>query len=331
MMNFWFHKYQLQTMAVDLSGQTPAVSEGALLKVAWPDGRIGYADLFPVRKFGDADIDAQLEALAKGRLTPLAEQSIWLAKKDAALRKEKKSAFATAAKVKNHFLVTDMFQFSDVQMAQIRQAGFTTVKLKVGNDPEEEVKVISRWLKQHPIMLRLDFNSKLKIDDYQVFMLSLSQGERARIEFVEDPFPWHADAWKEASSFVPLALDFEAEKVNWDTLKAPVPFKVLVIKPARMDVEKALKRVNQFGLKMVVTSSMDHPVGIAHALNIAAELKKFNPNTLLDCGCLTLRVYKPNEFSAGIQVTGPYLAGIKGTGIGFDELLQGTAWVNLKK
>jgi O-succinylbenzoate synthase len=331
MMNFWFHKYQLQAMPTGSSeSATPAV-EGALLKVGWPDGRVGYADLCPLLSFGDADIDTQLEALAKGRLSPLLEQSIWLAKRDATLRKEGKSAFSNVVKVKNHFLVTDMFQFSNAQMAQVRSAGFTTLKLKVGNDPEEEVKIISRWLKQNPVMLRLDFNSKLKIDDYQVFMLSLSQGERARIEFVEDPFPWHPEAWRAAALFAPLALDFEAEKINWETLRAPVPFKIMVIKPARMDIEKSVKRVNQFGLKMVVTSSMDHPVGIAHALHVASELKKFNPNTLLDCGCLTLRVYKPNEFSNAIQVTGPYLAGIKGTGIGFDDLLQGLPWISLKK
>jgi O-succinylbenzoate synthase len=105
----------------------------------------------------------------------------------------------------------------------------------------------------------------------------------------------------------------------------------MVIKPARTDIEKAVAKVNQHALKMVVTSSIDHPVGVAHALYVATELKKFNPNTLLDCGCLTLRVYKPNEFANTIQVTGPYLAGIKGTGIGFDDLLEKTPWVKVQK
>lgn len=331
MIQFWSHKYQLQEMPADPSDKNPSIHEGALLKVVWPDGRTGYADLFPVKKFGDADIDTQLAALASGKLSPLAEQSIWLAKRDAILRKNKQSAFAGMAKVKNHFLVTDLMTFSDSKMAEIRSAGYSTLKLKVGYDPEEEVKLISRWLKQHPIMLRLDFNSKLKFDDYQVFMLSLKQGERARIEFVEDPFPWNFDGWKEVSGFVPLAIDNEAEKIDWARIKSPVPFKVMVIKPARTDIEKAVAKVHQHALKMVVTSSIDHPVGIAHALHVATELKKFNPYTLLDCGCLTLRVYKPNEFANSIQVTGPYLAGIKGTGIGFDDLLEKTPWVKVQK
>jgi O-succinylbenzoate synthase len=325
MIQFWFHKYQLQEM------QAEGTHEGALLKAVWPDGRTGYADLFPVKKFGDADIDTQLENLASGKLSPLAEQSIWLAKRDAALRKSKKNAFVGATKVKNHFLVTDMFKFTDSNMADIRTAGFTTLKLKVGRDPNEEGKIISRWLKQHPVMLRLDFNARLTFDDYQLFMLNLQQGERARIEFVEDPFPWHPEAWKEVSKFAPLAIDHEAEKLDWDKLKSPLPFKVLIIKPARMDVEKAMARVNQFALKMVITSSMDHPVGVAHALHVAAEIKKFNPNTLLDCGCLTLRLYRPNEFTSMIQTTGPYLTGIRGTGIGFNELLEGLPWVQLKR
>jgi len=331
MIQFWSHKYQLQEMPSDSSEKHPPIHEGALLKAVWPDGKTGYADLFPVRKFGDADVDTQLSALANGKLSSLTEQSIWLAKRDAILRKNKQSAFVGMAKVKNHFLVTDLFTFTDSKMAEIRSSGYSTLKLKVGFDPEEEVKVISRWLKQHPIMLRLDFNSRLKFDDYQVFMLSLQQGERARIEFVEDPFSWNADAWKAVAEFAPLAIDNEAEKIDWEKLKSPVPFKVMIIKPARTDVEKAVAKVNQYGLKMVVTSSMDHPVGVAHALHVATELKKFNPNTLLDCGCLTLRVYKPNEFANVIQVTGPYLSGIKGTGIGFNELLENTPWIKVQR
>lgn len=331
MIQLWYHKYKLEEMPPDVADKNPVFREGALLKVMWPDKRVGYADIFPVKKFGDADIDTQLEALKQGKLSPLVEQSIWLAKRDATLRKNKQSAFAGMAKVKNHFLVTDIFSFTDSKMAEIRSSGFSTLKLKVGFDPEEEVKVISRWLKQHPIMLRLDFNSKLKFDEYQVYMLNLHQTERARIEFVEDPFPWHPDGWKEVAKFAPLAVDNEAEKIEWDLLKSPAPFKVMIIKPARTDIEKAMAKVNQYGLKMVVTSSMDHPVGVAHALHVAAEIKKFNPNTLIDCGCLTLRVYKPNEFATSIQVTGPYLAGIKGTGIGFDDLLEKTPWVKVQK
>jgi len=130
---------------------------------------------------------------------------------------------------------------------------------------------------------------------------------------------------------VPLAIDQELTKLDWEKTKTPLPFKVVVIKPARIDVEKVVKYIDKYALKMVVTSSLDHAVGIAHACAVAADLKKFYPNTLIDCGCLSMRAYRPNEFASRVLVTGPYLTNIQGTGIGFDELLEKTNWTPVGK
>lgn len=331
MIQFFHHRYSLQPMN-DLGALANTnLREGALLKVVWPNGLTGYADLFPWPELGDAGIEDQLEALAQGKISGLVEQSIWLAKKDAALRRDKINAYAGISKVKNHYLISDFRTFNDSHMKELRSAGFTTLKIKVGRDPDEEVKFISRTVKQNPVMVRLDFNSKGTLNSFRDFILKLGPGESSRIEYVEDPFPWNSDAWAEGQKMVPLAIDHEGEKVDFDSLKTPPPFKVVVIKPARQDVEKAVKRVNQFGLKMVVTSSLDHPVGVAHAMKVAADLKKFNPNTLIDCGCLTLKSYKPNEFTNRISVQGPFLNSISGTGIGFDDLFEKVPWVAIQK
>ncbi len=332
MLKFFHSKYELVPMTQ--IGATPAggARKGALLKVQWPNGNTGYADLFPWPEFGDQPIDEQLTALAQGKLSILAEQAIWLAKKDAILRKEKKSAFAGAAKIKNHFLVPDFTRFTDSTMKELRTSGFTCLKVKVGKDVEEEAKFVSRIIKQNPVTVRLDFNAKASFEKYEKFVAYLGSAERPKIEFVEDPMPWDPLAWETAAKFgIPLAIDQELEKLSWDKMKTPLPFKVVVIKPARIDVEKMVKIIDKFALKMIVTSSLDHPVGVAHASAVASDLKKFYPNTLLDCGCLTMRAYRPNDYSSRIQVQGPYLTNIPGTGIGFDDLFDKAVWTPVGK
>lgn len=331
MIKFWTHRYEL-TPWHEIGGLVGAgPRQGALLKVEWSNGLMGYADIFPWTEYGDAPIDEQIKALARGKISTLVEQAIWLAKKDADLRKNRKNAFLGAPKIKNHFLVGDFTKFSDANMKEARTAGYSTLKVKVGRAIEEEAKFCIRTLKQNPVTIRLDFNGKTSFSEFERFFSFLSPAEKAKIEFAEDPVPWNLEAWTECAKIVPIALDLEGEKIDFEKFTSKPPFSVVIIKPARQDIEKTLKAINRFALKMVVTSALDHPIGVAHACLQAAELKKFYPNTLLDCGCLSLRLYKPNEFSNRVQTTGPFLKEIPGTGIGFNELLEKIEWIQVKK
>lgn len=328
MIKFSYHKYELQPITQIGAVADAQARHGALFQVQWPSGRVGYADLHPWPELGDADLESQILGLSKGKISEQMEQTIWFAKRDADARLQGVNAFQGLPKVKNHFLINDLLKIEDGTLKEIRNAGYTTLKLKVGKQLEEEAKSVSRIIKQNPFMVRLDFNAKLDWEHYKRFMESLHPSERAKIEFVEDPMPWDLEAWQEATQFAPLAIDGEYEKISWNKINRP-PFKVMVIKPARIDVEKAVSHVHRLGLKMVVTSALDHPVGVAHSLWVAGELKKFNPNILLECGCLTLRSYKPNDFTPRITTMGPFLNHIAGTGIGFDELLSSLPWVPL--
>lgn len=331
MIKFWTHLYELVPMQSPNARTPAAARKGALLKVQWMNGLIGYADIFPWTEYGDLPIEEQIKALSEGKITPLVEQSIWLAKKDANLRKAGKNAFAGALKIKNHLLITDFTKFTDENMKEARTNGYTTLKVKVGRAVDDEAKFCSKIIKQNPVTLRLDFNGATDFSEFERFFSHLSPAEKAKIEFVEDPMPWDEEAWRDCARFAPLAIDMEISKVEWEKYKTKPPFGIVVLKPARIDIEKTLKHVSRLALKMVVTSSMDHPIGVAHALYQATELKKFYPNTLLDCGCLTHRVYKPNEFSTRIQTTGPYLKEIPGTGIGFNEVLENIKWTPVQK
>lgn len=331
MIKFWYYKYELEPVSELSSMAGSAKRKGALIKVQWPNGKMGYGDLFPWPEFGDVDIDTQLAAIAQGRLTKIAEQTIWLAKKDADSRSRGVNIFAGIGKVKNHYLVNDLAKLTDNAIANLRSSGFTTLKIKVGKNLEEEAATISRLVRQNPLLVRLDFNAKIDLVAYRKFMNSLDITDRAKIEFVEDPVPWDLKTWTEAATFAPLAMDQEFDKVKWDDITGRPPFKILIMKPARRDVEKDLKIAEKHELKVVVTSSLDHPVGIAHACNIAAEIKKASPSILLDCGCLSLRAYRFSEFFLRILTTGPFFTGVNGTGIGFDDLLQRVEWTPISE
>ncbi len=299
--------------------------------VQWPNGAIGYADVFPWPELGDESLEQQFLNLSKGRLSSLMEQSIWLAKIDARLRMDKKNAFVGAPKVKNHYLISDFTKFNESQLKEAKSAGFTTFKVKAGRAVDEEGKFIAKFIKQNSVLVRVDFNAKIDFSEYERFISHLGPAEKARIEYVEDPIEWDLDAWREIADLLPVAIDQELEKFKLDLITEPPPFETIVLKPARIDMEKAIQFANSFNLKMVVTSSLDHPVGVAHALYQAAELKKEYSNRLLDCGCLSLRTYKPNEFSSQIQTTGPFLKEIRGTGIGFDDLFDRIEWTEISK
>jgi O-succinylbenzoate synthase len=180
-------------------------------------------------------------------------------------------------------------------------------------------------------MVRLDFNACLDFQMFERFLSYFSKTEMSKIEYIEDPCPWDLDVWKEASKLAKLALDFEYENVNWAAVDV-MPFDFLILKPARTDVDLAVERARQKNLKIVVSSSMDHPVGIAHAISVAADLKKECPALLADCmACLTNKVYRPNEYSMRLVSQGPFFSTVAGSGIGFDDLFAKIEWIELRR
>ncbi|MNL64543.1 hypothetical protein D3C87_1887680 [compost metagenome] len=103
-----------------------------------------------------------------------------------------------------------------------------------------------------------------------------------------------------------------------------------MIKPAKCDVDQAISRGKKFNLKAVVTSYMDHPVGMIHALGVAMELKKLHGEMMLDPGCLTHQLFKMGSFSAEINTQGPFVMKVPGTGVGFDKLLEAQKWQQIQ-
>lgn len=301
---------------------------GVLLRVQWGDGHTGYADLHPWPELGDESLDQQLANLQKGRISTQIEQSIWLARRDAVCRKKNKHLFDQGEKIRNNYLLSDPSNLKLGFLDELKKEGFTTVKVKVGRSLQQEADSLTH-IAAAGLRMRLDFNGVGSWQIFEKFMGSLMGSVKALIEYVEDPFPYEEAAWSEARKLAKIALDNQYDRVRWDQL-TKTSFDVLVIKPAKIDVDKALERALRWNLKVAVTSYMDHPVGIVHALALAMELKKLHGDRVLEAGCLTNRLYKMDIFSAELSTQGPYLLKNKGIGVGFDRLLEALPWQSVR-
>ncbi|AFY00235.1 o-succinylbenzoate synthase MenC [Bdellovibrio bacteriovorus] len=312
-----------------LNAATAATArEGILLKVEWNDGLYGFADLHPWPELGDLSLEEQLSDLRMGRMTTQIEQSIWLARRDALLRKEKKHVFDGGEKVKNNYLLSHFQDLKPGFLDGLKNEGYTTVKVKMGRDLQKEADMLTH-IAASGMRMRLDFNALGSWQTFEKFMVNLPLTVRPLIEYVEDPFPFDFHAWGEARKLAKIALDNQYDKVPWGKI-ASAPFDVIVIKPAKTDVDKAVAQCQKWNLKLAVTSYMDHPVGVVHAVGVAMELKDKYGDMILESGCLTHRLYQMDSFAAELSTQGPYLLKNKGTGVGFDKLLKDLTWYQLK-
>lgn len=285
---------------------------------------MGYADLHPWTELGDLPWQKQLLSLQSGEYTEQLQQSLCLARWDAELRKQKKNIFDQGVLVKNNFLSVDVQMLTSTVLEQIKNQGFTTIKIKMGRNSDLEIAALSR-VAQFGLKLRLDFNGTGTLQSYTQLMDQLPGQVFELIEYVEDPFVFDLQEWQKAQAYAPLALDNQFAKVPWEEL-SDAPFAVIVLKPAKMDAVKVLELCRRYRLKLTVTSYMDHPIGVMHALGMAMELKNKQSDLILESGCLTHQLYQQDAFSAEMSAQGPYLQRVAGTGVGFDHLLEALPW-----
>jgi o-succinylbenzoate---CoA ligase len=267
---------------------------GALLKVVDNDGNFGVADVCPWPSLGDLDLESELSQRG-----PLFQRAVVLAVTDLDARKNQVH-LVDRTEVENHFLITDTKNF-DAFAAEAAEV----VKIKGSKD----YLGLAQWLIEHASLfkiIRLDFNGCLSEPGFEKFLDLLSVDILKKIELVEDPFPFQLDAWTRLSQKIKIAADF----IDSD-LKKKWP--VVINKPAReaFDINSAY-----------LTSSMDHPVGIAHGLHFAQKL----PNKVH--GFLTFDKYDPTEYTAAFVTQGTQLTyESDGYGIGYTELLAKENWV----
>lgn len=177
-----------------------------------------------------------------------------------------------------------------------------------GNDPPAGFDTIkTKGVMPFPadVRIRIDFNARLTAEEFERVAATLP---KERIDFVEDPCPYDEDLWRDLQkrTGLRLALDRSAGVAD-----------VLVHKPALQTAWPAHNDV-------VVTSYMDHPMGQFGAAYVAAS-HRTNPR----CGLFTHVLYEPDAFLERVESDGARLLPPRGTGIGFDDLLERLPWTSI--
>lgn len=299
------------------SGRTQ--HRGALIRLG--DDPFGYGCIHPWPELGDLDLDQTLALLAKGEFTALSRNALQCARVDAQARAEKRSLFDGLTIPQSH--ATLLMDESDFAVAI--EAGFKTVKVKVGRDLAFETAFIKSQSARYPMLeWRLDFNGVLDIGEVEVFLSELGEGVRDNIDYIEDAYLPNTTPWVNALGpyDIPMAVDRELGD-------ACGGFGIAVIKPAINDVAIILADAVAEGKRVVFTSYMDHPVGQCYAAWQSALANQQHTGILSTCGLVTHGLFEPNEFTEALGKPEPDFHSPTGTGLGFDALLQSLPWTSL--
>lgn len=313
----WVHRYELESIASLNSRSTGTVRVGALIRCG-----SGFGCIHPWPELGDEPLEGQLSLLADGKTTRLTERTLECAQSDGVARENGVGLFSVKPAIPpSHWLY-----LSGDRPGEIEEAGFDTVKLKIGPDhsslgdqADTLAKLVSTGLK-----IRLDANESIEAELFRQWWASLDPTIRDRIEFVEDPIPWRdADIEALASIGVPVAADRQVARM-------PMHCGHAILKPAVDRIGPLLEWARRKGLELVVTSYMDHPLGQMWAAYRAVEIHRTDPDRLAQCGLLTHRCYRNRDpFFERIESRGPNLLPPAGTGLGFDEELERLPWKRL--
>jgi O-succinylbenzoate synthase len=282
---------------------------------------MGYCDCHPWEELGDSSLEKQLLSLKKGEKTPLLERSLYFAKKDAEARHNQQSLLSHLNLPLSHFLITNIGQWSQHDLQNLRKRGYTHIKIKMGRNLESEIRNLYYLFYQTPFTLRLDFNESLSLEVFEYFLDSISALMPA-IEFIEDPIPYHRADWAylQQKYSVALACDRHVRQGVGD----PLSCQYLIAKPAIQDVQ-SLMDPKQITL---ITSYLDHPLGQVYAAYMAAELQKKEGVQKVH-GLHSHYAYEFNPFSQELAWASHRFKVPAGMGCGFDVLLQNQQWVPL--
>ncbi|MEQ1722069.1 MAG: hypothetical protein ABL930_02770, partial [Pseudobdellovibrio sp.] len=263
-MQLAYSPYSLQKKSKLNAKDVGSEQKGALIKVT-DEGAWGVADICPKPELGDLSLEQQI--ISKDVLFLRAME---LAIEDMLARKNQKSLLQNKF-VKNNYLITD---YSSEELNKVDYFN-NTIKIKADADTMSLALKLNNL--HEDIRVRLDFNSSLNAQQFELFLSFLSEKAITAIEYIEDPTPIN-EQWKIWNSKVALAFDFQPTKYNSEFAHYHI------IKPSRERLSHDLQNV-------VLTSAMDHPVGVAHGLRLAQSYAN------KDSGFLTLNVFEDIGFN----------------------------------
>jgi O-succinylbenzoate synthase len=320
-MKIEFSLYQLEAKSSLNSRSQLSVREGALLKVCYRNGLIGYADCHPWVELGDLPLKDQLNHLSRRQLTPITRCSLFFARLDAEARAQGISLLEDKAIPSSHFLISNLFACIDKDLEHLIQQGFTHVKIKLGRQLNQEIDYLLNLFDGSSLKLRFDFNESLTEESFKVFLKAIEKIKN-QVDFIEDPFPFDPYSWQKIQSNNQISLACDRKmKVS---LAWPEAAAILIFKPAIQLKDEVMEVIKD--RKVIVTSYLDHPLGQLAAAYAASQLDSPLRNVH---GLLSHHCYQINSFSHYLSWQGPQFSTPSGTGFGYDEQLNHLEWQTL--
>lgn len=312
-MKIWFSPYSL-TAEAPCSHLSPR--DGFLLKVEFASSLVGFADLHPIPEFGDPDLISLLRSVDRPQLPRLVSVALSRARQDAEARAEKRSLFADFEIPLSHALIMEPLNLPGSWIEDKIRQGFKYFKVKMGKNLQEE----SKWLLQQPreIFWRIDFNNRLDFFTYKSWYESIRH--QLQIDFIEDPYQ-PLDLNTESLGLLALDLGLGAA-VN------PLA-EVFVLKPARQAADEIRTLLESSSQRIVFTHALDHPLGQALALQVAAENYWRYPHKREVGGFQSQIFYDEDVPMDWIKYEGPQSFIKKDIGLGLTEYLHDLAWERL--
>lgn len=309
---YW--RYELRGAGTLNARSERTVFEGALIRV---DG--GYGCLHPWPELGDPALDDLLQMMRTGEDHVLIDRARCCAAMDRAARLEARSLFKGLTVPTSH---ATLVEWSAAAVEAAMRAGFGVMKLKAGRDIAREAGMLNEYSHAWPdLRWRLDFNARTSVEDICVFLECLRDSTKEQIDFLEDPCPFVEEHWlalREVGG-LRLAMDRGASPGRDEA-------DVLVLKPALVDPRDFRQSAEENAQWLVVTSAMDHPVGQCFAAYEAARLSAGVTGMVGECGLQTHGLFETDAFSERLGVVGPVFHPPGGSGLGFDDLLEGLPW-----
>lgn len=292
--------YQLKKKSKLNSQNLSDIQNGALVKIIEGDFW-GVADVCPKPELGDVELELELKT--EGNLF---KRALELAEQDLKARKEKRSLLQNKF-VNNNILILDY------KTVDLNSQKYTDQTIKIKGDHDIENLAVKLNQTENLVKVRIDFNSCLSDEKFDSFLKLLTTDSLKKIEYIEDPTVFNSE-WKEWNKKISLAFDFQ--KTDYDREFA----KFQIIKPSRQRIPENTENV-------ILTSAMEHPVGLAHALSLAQPYSEkilgFGTLKLFeDSGFHQFFIEDENKINFSDQI-------LKDFGIGMTEALNKLNWQNL--
>ena len=180
---------------------------------------------------------------------------------------------------------------------------------QTGEDIKAETESLVQLAYASNMLWRIDFNGKLKAEEFLGWWSTLGEAVKRRIDLVEDP-----TSGEQLKIAGPWANDWKKQE------KA----QIRILKPAREGLEELAKYD-----RLIFTHGMDHPLGQACAAWAASRFYSAHPKKMDVCGLGSPFLYEPDEFSKAWSSEGPRIKPTPGMGFGFDQILQRLDWERL--